>query len=345
MSRSRAILADAGPAGRRQLKTALTESGFDVLEARTFEEASALVRRDVTVAVCDANLTGDDCAQLVERWDARLPVAQVPLVVVSGQRALAVRLSALRAGASNFVVKPASASLLLRNVSSGTRVMPWAAPRRVLVVDDSVTYGHALAEALSNDGHDVVLAVSAQEAREYLSVDLPDLILLDVFLPDTDGIDLARTLRRADPTSQLPIMMLTGRENTLIKQRASEAGVSGFASKNTPLGEICAQVQNLAQGGLAPPPKASAGRAPTPATTTGGPVLFARVVAASGLSEVLGRSTLELALKRAGVDVAGLNPDGLRAAMPHIEQALNTFLPQSEIRKRVMAISAIAREG
>ena len=135
-------------------------------------------------------------------------------MVVTEDRSLSVRLTALRAGADNFVQKAAHPALLLRNVWP---IATTEAPARVLVVDDSITYGNALADALSLDGHDVVLASSAREARDYLLVEQPELALIDVFLPDVDGIELTRSLRTANTTRRLPVIILTGRESAHIR--------------------------------------------------------------------------------------------------------------------------------
>jgi DNA-binding response OmpR family regulator len=340
--RATALLADALPAERRQLKEALVEAGLDVLEARSFEEASLLLRRGVQLAVCDPNITEDDCLQLLEKWAARAGGTNLPLVIVTMQRSLDIRLTALRAGVANFAIKPAHPGSLLRNVRLSTPTLVPSASR-VLVVDDSTTYGNALADALSLDGHDVVLAASAQEARDYLLLERPDVALLDVFLPDGDGIDLARSLRAADSTRHLPLMMLTGRENAGIRQRASEVGISAFASKNTALTELRQLVQSVIQNGnRAPGAIRSALRS---AQSSSSQELLSRIVSASGLSEVLGRATMELALRRAGVHVPELTKETLRSALPHIEQSLATFLPQSEIRQRVLAIASLAKEG
>jgi DNA-binding response OmpR family regulator len=310
------------------------------MEAKTFEEAVQLARQGIDLAVCDPNVVGNDCEEFMQQWAMRSRKDDVPLVVVSEERDLRTRLSALGGGAKNFVVKPAHPSLLFRNLNLFAYAPGTA--QRLLVVDDSRTYGHALAEALALDGHDVVLAASAQEARTYLAHEKPDAILLDVFLPDGDGVDLARALRGAEGTRNLPLMMLTGRENTVVRQRASEAGIAAFASKNMPLQDIRLLVATALVAGNRPlsPPK------PAPRLGgRGGRELFAKLVATSGLSEVVARSTLELALRRAGIEIADLSVASLQTALPNIEQSLGTFLPPAEVRQRVMAISKLCKES
>jgi DNA-binding response OmpR family regulator len=294
--------------------------------------ASELASDSLLLVVCDTALADGGCEALMSHLSGQLD-RSVKLVIVSEQRELAVRLMALRAGAA-FVRKPAHPALVLR----GLRPSRLDAPARLLVVDDSITYGNALADALSVAGHDVVLATSAREARDYLSLEQPELALLDVFLPDADGIELARSLRASVATRNLPIVILTGRESTTVRQRAAEASVTHFVAKNTPLSEIRTTVQALL---MARKPSGT-WRAAVP---RGGSELFASVVAASGLSEILARSLLERALARVGADITSLTPEALRSALPEIGRALATFLAPADARQRLQAITTLIQEG
>jgi DNA-binding response OmpR family regulator len=333
---------DADRAECAALSAALSDAGYSALCASTLKELEALIERNACeLVVCDSELLAHDCSALVRRLRERLGERAAPVVILSEERDMERRLDALRAGAMDYLVKPIDVTLLMR-VSRGQRSADQlGGPSRVLVVDDSTTYGQALADELSLDGHDVVLAVSVAEARAYLAWQRPDLALLDVFLPDGDGVELAKSMRASESTRELPILLLTGRESTNVRQRAAEAQVSGFAAKDTPLAELRKSVAALKASGRARPFKAP----PVEPRAVSGRELFLRVVAASGLSEVLGRSTLELALKRAGIETALLTPENLRAALPHVEQALVTFLPPGEARARLAAVAALATEG
>src|SRR5882672_6921882 len=84
---------------------------------------------------------------------------------------------------------------------------PHMTPRRsVLVVDDEQTLRETLAETLTQDGLRVVTAANGREALERFRADPPDLILLDLMLPELSGIEVCRIIRRE---SAVPILMLT----------------------------------------------------------------------------------------------------------------------------------------
>lgn len=81
---------------------------------------------------------------------------------------------------------------------------------RLLVVDDDPRIRHLLEVVLSGSGHEVVLAESAKAALEHLRRETPDLILLDVMMPDMDGLTLLGRIRAVRRLARVPVIMFTG---------------------------------------------------------------------------------------------------------------------------------------
>src|SRR6201999_3487219 len=79
----------------------------------------------------------------------------------------------------------------------------------VLLVEDDGTIGRSLSSALDSQGHGVTLATDGAAARAAFARATPDIVLLDLGLPDVDGVDLCREFSAAVPT--LPILVLTAR--------------------------------------------------------------------------------------------------------------------------------------
>ena len=80
---------------------------------------------------------------------------------------------------------------------------------QILVVDDEIGIRELLSEILAEQGHDVLLAENAAAARRHREKQRPDLVLLDIWMPDTDGITL---LKEWAATGQLntPVVMMSG---------------------------------------------------------------------------------------------------------------------------------------
>src|SRR5688572_7618635 len=81
---------------------------------------------------------------------------------------------------------------------------------RILIVEDEIKLAHFVARGLRSEGHSVESASDAGEAREALAAGAFDLVILDLMLPDVDGIAVCRDLRARRDTT--PVLMLTARD-------------------------------------------------------------------------------------------------------------------------------------
>jgi DNA-binding response OmpR family regulator len=113
--------------------------------------------------------------------------------------------------------------------------------RTVLVVDDEPTLRETLAEALEADGLRVVTAADGREALERFRADPPDLVLLDLMLPQLSGIEVCRILRRE---SAVPIIMLTAKDSEIDKVVGLELGADDYVTKPFSLRELLARIRS-----------------------------------------------------------------------------------------------------
>jgi twitching motility two-component system response regulator PilH len=81
--------------------------------------------------------------------------------------------------------------------------------KRILVVDDSPTERHVLGDLLTRSGYQVIMASSGDEAIVKCRAELPDLVLMDVVMPGTNGFQATRALTRDDATKDIPIIICT----------------------------------------------------------------------------------------------------------------------------------------
>ena len=85
---------------------------------------------------------------------------------------------------------------------------------RILVVDDSAVTRNSLAKLLIHEGHVVHTAPNGREAWVTLYSELPDLIVLDLMMPDVNGFDVVEALTRRPETAGIPILVVTAQKNT-----------------------------------------------------------------------------------------------------------------------------------
>jgi len=116
----------------------------------------------------------------------------------------------------------------------------------VLVVDDEESYRQALASGLSREGFAVELAADGHEALRLFHRVHPDLVLLDVMLPDQSGVELCQRMRALAP---IPIIMVTARDSEVDVVLGLELGASDYVAKPFRLRELVARMRAVLRRG------------------------------------------------------------------------------------------------
>jgi two-component system, OmpR family, response regulator MprA len=114
---------------------------------------------------------------------------------------------------------------------------------RILVVDDDRAVREGLDRVLRRDGFEVVLAGDGASARSALARCAPDAVILDLLLPDGDGVELCRGLRRGG--DRTPVLMLTARDAVADRVVGLDAGADDYLVKPFALEELRARVRAL----------------------------------------------------------------------------------------------------
>ena len=124
---------------------------------------------------------------------------------------------------------------------------------RILLVEDDFNLAETLAEAITDQRYVVDVAADGESALDYLKALDYDLILLDVMLPDLNGIDLCQKLRSQG--HQMPILMITALDTVSDKITGLDAGADDYIIKPVDLGELFARIRALLRrGSNATPP-------------------------------------------------------------------------------------------
>ncbi|WP_370207865.1 response regulator transcription factor [Pararhodobacter marinus] len=120
------------------------------------------------------------------------------------------------------------------------------AGRRVLVVEDEPNISEAIRFILSRDGWQVEMIGTGEGALDRIAAGEPDVVILDVMLPDLSGYDVLRTLRVRPCTARLPVIVLTARGTAAARETARDAGASVFMAKPFVNSELLSVVRQLA---------------------------------------------------------------------------------------------------
>jgi CheY-like chemotaxis protein len=117
--------------------------------------------------------------------------------------------------------------------------------RTVLVADDSLTVRMEIKELLERWGYDVRLVKDGRQCLEFLANELPDIVLLDLIMPEIDGIEVCKTIKADERTMDLPVLLLTAAGDVEDKVRGLKAGANDYLTKPFAEEELMARIDSL----------------------------------------------------------------------------------------------------
>jgi PAS domain S-box-containing protein len=223
------------------LKGALMAVGHKVHVAHDADEGLSWARERRPDLICvDVVMPGVDGLALVEILKHDPDTKKIPVAVVS---AGADRDRAVSAGADAFLRKPVDASKL-REISARLIAERGRGEQvRLLVCDDDPAIRMICREVLESAGYLVREAVDGKHAIEEVRHFKPDLVLLDVMMPDMDGFATAKQLRSERSGALTPVIFVSARSQTADKVRAFKLGADDYLEKPFDAAELVARVE------------------------------------------------------------------------------------------------------
>jgi DNA-binding NtrC family response regulator len=130
---------------------------------------------------------------------------------------------------------------------------------RILVVDDEADIRGLLSEILAEEGYEIEVAADAASARRAAARQEPDLVFLDIWMPDMDGITLLREWNEKN-TLHCPVVMLSGHGTVETAVEATRLGAFDFVEKPLSIAKLLRTAERAPRGRQAPAPGATARR-------------------------------------------------------------------------------------
>ncbi len=115
----------------------------------------------------------------------------------------------------------------------------------ILVVDDSPTETHIISTTLEKQGHRISVAVDGKDGVEKAIQIIPDLILMDVVMPELNGFQATRQLTKEPATANIPVIMVTTKDQKTDKMWAERQGAKGYITKPFVADELIQEVNRL----------------------------------------------------------------------------------------------------
>lgn len=246
------VVIDPSPTFRAALADALARAGYVTATAASGPEGLRVaVNQRPAAIIVDGSMPHMDGASVIRRVRLDPALRTTPCILLTGADDSAAEIYALDAGADAFVRKQSDIELILTRLAAVLRAaheqpaeaVSLLSPKRILAVDDSLTYLHALADQLRDAGYDVAQATSGEEAIDLLAVQHVDCILLDRMMPGLSGAETCERIKAAPVVRDIPLIMLTSLEGREAMIDGFSAGADDFISKSSGLDVLKARVQ------------------------------------------------------------------------------------------------------
>jgi signal transduction histidine kinase/CheY-like chemotaxis protein len=252
-TQSKILVVDDDLQVARSFAQQLEPDGHTVMITTHGKDALPLARRErpdlILLDVVMPDMDGFEVlTQLKQDWDTKV----IPVIVIS---VVAEEEKGFALGAADYLVKPVDSRQLLISVRRVLMQMTRATPGTVLVADDEADIRHWLSAELTRQGCLVTEAQNGEECLAAVATHPPDLILLDLNMPQIDGRTVIHKLKENPQTAGIPIIVLTASSADPEREKVQMLGmgVKQFLTKPVSIEMLTGEVQRQLVRSLAPP--------------------------------------------------------------------------------------------
>ena len=214
------------------LKFYLTQAGFDATTFASLEEVEkALEELKPSAIVMDMMFPQGEFAgaEMTSKLQ-QLSEGEWPVLILSARRDILARLEASRAGASHYFTKPVDISRMIVELNKISRTVK-EEDCRILLIDDDPDITRLIGLHLEKVGFQVEIINDPMDALEAIDHFDPELVLVDLHMPDCNGLELVKIIRQHEIYHDLPLMFLTSETNPQAKIDAITIGSDDFFQK------------------------------------------------------------------------------------------------------------------
>lgn len=231
---------------------------YAVIAATSGEKALALAAHhpQPDLILLDIRMPDMDGYEVLRRLKSDSVTADIPVIFVTALSESADEARGLKMGAADYITKPINADLLHLRVLTQLelrryRRKPLAPPGNggqtqhlsILIADDVPENIHELISALSNE-YRILVANNGPQAIELVqSATPPDLILLDIVMPEMDGYEVCRRIKASEAGNRIPVIFLSVMDSTVEKVRGFSIGAADYITKPFDIDEVRARIR------------------------------------------------------------------------------------------------------
>ncbi|MCF8085156.1 MAG: response regulator, partial [Deltaproteobacteria bacterium] len=207
-SRPVVLVIDDEPQAATVISNYLSREGYAVMTATSGKDGVRLARKHRPFAITlDIIMPDMDGWEVLQELKQHPETKDIPVIVVSISHD---RETGMALGAVGFITKPVNQARLMAEIRS----IDGPAPHTVLIVDDDALDRQEMARMVTEEGMDTVVAENGAQCMERLKEALPDVMVLDLMMPEVDGFEVLRRVRSDPDVQAVPVIVVTAKDLT-----------------------------------------------------------------------------------------------------------------------------------
>ena len=212
----------------RKLASHILEGKYDVICASSGAEGLQILRSSaIDLVLLDLYMLDMNGLEVLQQIREDVSISDTKVIILSFSGIRTDVIESIRLGVLDFIRKPFLASDLLERIQAA---LPIERKDRILVVDDD-NINLKITERILRIPYDVICVSSGTEAMEYLKEHTPDLILLDLHMPDMNGLELLAKLQCKSELADIPVIFLTADNDQAAEGKILQAGAMDYIQK------------------------------------------------------------------------------------------------------------------
>ena len=240
------MVADPSTIFTKVMEQILTQYGYSVIKAKSGEEAFQLAKQTSPDVLMMAWLLPDmDGFELCVRTTSHPDTAGINMIMISSEDSQQNIERAFELGISHFLRKPVNERELINIIYQLEQEISQKREEKILVVDDSRGSRRIIFKELSRAGFQVHMAENGMEAIKKSKELKPDIITMDLEMPEMNGFEACQKIKEEPDTASIPVIIISGRNIEQIREQGFEVGAVEFFTKPFKFGQLSDFISHL----------------------------------------------------------------------------------------------------
>ncbi|MGB9736398.1 MAG: response regulator [bacterium] len=245
----RILVVEDDPKSARLVKDILELRGYIVMEASNGLSAIRIINEHVPDLIfMDMNLPGMDGVTLTRLIKASSKTSNIPVIALTASAMKGDRNRFIQAGCDDYISKPFHVKDIIDMIQKYAKTeeqRTLSHPSIVLIADDKPENIELISAILSPMGYSIVKATNGVEAIEKIRTLHPDIALINVIMPELNGIEVCKNIKSDERYASIPIIIITALNDTDSKIKALSVGADEFLTKPVDKYELIVRIGNL----------------------------------------------------------------------------------------------------